>query len=247
MNYARNIGYRLLIFGFASNDENPLVGTQYLRPIFTWEVQFAFVHQVSRCAHIQWELHVMATFHLLDRTHLWLNTTDRQTTTSRKIAKIVNQHFISHHLPLNIGYCLSVLVLACNGKIILALGQYLWSVLYRETWRDGWEDSLRRNRSQICLFCWSLAEDCRRTRPSMKEGVFLPDEWESRTSNDNRHSLQGHTSRQLEKYLSQSKVEGILVGRKSYATVTSVTYCRMRTVLNELSPTASNAKYEHEF
>lgn len=51
------------------------------------------MRDVRWCAHIHSHLQVMAKFHLLDGTKLWIATPDKRTTNGNRVAGIVSLHF----------------------------------------------------------------------------------------------------------------------------------------------------------
>lgn len=182
--HVRNIWTLFPIFGFTSDDEGYLSGTQYIRLIFTEEVQVAVVCHVCRCAHIQPGLEVTTEVHLLDWQYLWLVITEERTMNGSKKAGIVKPTLHVTSFASRYRVLTPVTLLENHGRIALA------------GWPVYTADILQKNARQLMKrptwtfiprsthFIWSLQKGCRRAQPLTKDSAHQQHKRGIQTNND---------------------------------------------------------------
>lgn len=91
--------------------------------------------------------------------------------------------------------------------------------------KDG-KAVIRHRHSQVQTHDWSLGKACGRAQPSRKNCVRRQDERKIPTCTHCRCSRNGNTSRHLDQYLWQTKIEWTVIGHMWFARVTWMINCR---------------------
>lgn len=153
-------------------------------------------------------------FPLCGGPYSWLTTTDKHTTTCRQTAGIVNPAFYVASFCVKIsGTASHYYGLKLMPKFPSDAAQNVYPIFYRERQGHRWKERLRQIHMQISPFFWTLTKASRQAQTPRNREQWQYKGWVP-TCNDNRRSQHGHAIRHLDRYLSNSRFQGKMIGSK---------------------------------